>query len=373
MTLDAFVATNGPVIVHWPSDLDGGQRSALAALFRRVPYLGRAESPVSVDVLPNEVEVPPPNCEPSDGISRRDTEIVRVLSPAPGVKREDLERTSAEIQDEGWVDPPGTRWVFYRRPPNSLSGRPSSPGPKRRSVPSPHVARLALGGTVLPLITDCIRVAQKMRAAAMASHGTYSRNLCGKTEDGRQLDDPAEQHRHAHFLPYAADSRRDNRITHVIVYCPNGMTDSERRALLRIRFLRQDDNRPDLEVVCDGFGSTADFAGLNLFSAGSREWLSCTPLLLPRHPKRNGRHAFPEQIGAELVARGLPAPAEATTMERVRGRYRPVEFELRRDPFDSWPSTPALSVHLKFDTPITGPILLGRHSHYGLEQFLAVA
>ncbi|MBE3072414.1 MAG: type I-U CRISPR-associated protein Cas5/Cas6 [Acidobacteria bacterium] len=117
LTFDSFVAVDpaSRVVVHWPYELGDAEREVLSRLLERLPYVGRAESWCDAALLADDDAVAPANCLPSDGTPVLNTETVRVLCPGAGVQPADLERTTAGLQREGWTDPPGTRWVFYRR------------------------------------------------------------------------------------------------------------------------------------------------------------------------------------------------------------------------------------------------------------------
>ena len=210
LTIDAFVALGHckMVHVHWSVDLTDGERRALSLMARSVSYLGRAESWCEIEVLDDDGDRPEPNCAPvgEDGISS-DSRCIRVLCPAESMRQADLERTTSSLQREGWNEPPGTRWVLYHRPEAALSSA-SGPLPATIERPRPVAAELALGGQVLPLFTDAVLVAEQVRAAALSRHEAPSETLSGKASGGERLRD---QHRHAHYLPDARDSRNPSR------------------------------------------------------------------------------------------------------------------------------------------------------------------
>jgi CRISPR-associated protein Csb2 len=407
LVIDAFVVVERDerVIVRWPVELSGPERAALARLVARVNYLGRAEAWCEMELLPaNDDDVI--NCAPSDGSPARDTETVRVLCPAVGVTRADLERSTDEIQREGWSDPPGTRWVFYRRAAHALR-----PTPERRVVPTRATTRttvveLALGGTVLPRLLNAAPLAALVRSAVLgkyaARHGsTASRSLSGKSPDLQPLTD---QHQHAHFVPEARGT--DGRVSHVIVWAPEGFTAEDLEALAAVRVLNLKNlNTPAREratqskylaerevvgtlrqaaqardhmivpVLVSATGCEDDFRSRSTLFHRERAWRSRTPFVLPRHPKK-GREAAPEQLVRELTVRGLPKPE---TYEPVRGAAllgpdasdeqltRWVEFDVRRD--GRRPTTPVTGLRIRFAEPIDGPLLLGWGCHYGLGVF----
>jgi CRISPR-associated protein Csb2 len=379
MVFDTFVAIERSqrLVVHWPADPTPAQRRALAALASEVSYLGRAEAWCEMRVMGEAEDAPAPSCEPSDGGAAPGMTTERVLCAAGGFTAEDVSRTTAELQREGWSDPPGTRWVFYRRQRDALTpGLPSAPPAPVATRPT--VAELALGGTVLPLFTDAIRVADQIRRAAMSRFGTPpSRLLSGKDESG---DARHDQHQHAHYVPEARG--QTNRITHVVVYAPEGFGEAEQEALASIRYLEQDHGRPTLDVVLGGFGEARDFEKVSALFGVSRRWRSKTPFVLPRHPKK-GKDSAEEQLARELVQRGFPEPASVERSDGAAlfdpgagaaGKTRWLSFGMRRRRDrgnDAVTTTGFAGFALEFAEPQRGPILLGYGAHYGLGQFEA--
>ena len=375
LTIDAFVALDhrAMVYIHWPVALGEGERRALSLMARGVSYLGRAESWCEIEVVDDAGERPEPNCAPiGDDGGPGDPQGVRVLCPADGMRQQDLERTTSSLQREGWNDPPGTRWVLYQ-----LAGDALAPPAQATSVtpPGPRavVAEFALGGSVLPLFTDAVFVAQQVRAAALSRHEIPSEVLSGKARDGERLRD---QHRHAHYVP---DARRsDKRVSHVVVYAPTGFSESEQAALARVSFLAQRHNRPTLDVVLSGFGSADDLRKFTPLFGVSTRWRSRTPFVLIRHPRR-GKDTPGDQVARELQARGFPAPAGIIPIAGARlldptagesGVTRWVEFATTRPGRGHPPG--GFGFELAFTEPVRGPILLGYGCHYGLGQFEAL-
>jgi CRISPR-associated protein Csb2 len=374
LTIDAFVALDRqvPVHVHWPAKLTGEECHALATMARALSYLGRAESWCEMELLDDNALRPEPNCSPANGSGPAPgAQAVRVLCPAPDVTQEDIERTTTALQREGWSDPPGSRWVLYHRQADALT--PGVAPAAMPSCPRPTVAELAFGGSVLPLLTDAVIVAEQIRAAAMSRHGIPSETLSGKAADGSRL---LAQHRHAHYVPDARGHAK--RITHCLVYAPAGFSETEQAALTRVSFLVQRHNRPALDVVLSGFGDAPDFAGATPLLGVSRRWRSRTPFVLTRHARR-GKDSPAEQVVRELRLRGFPAPEEfvplvgaALTDPRAgdSGLTRWVEFHVQRRGRPHPPG--AVGFELLFAEPQQGPMLLGYGCHYGLGQFEAV-
>lgn len=412
MVFDTFVAlAPGDVVsVQWPCALEPGEREALDALARQVSYLGRAESWADLTLLPDDAPPGAPNCEPSDGAAAPGAVTVRVLCPAEGVTLADLERSTADLHREGWSEPPGSRQVFYRRQRDALSPQLKPPAPPvRRGTAPPTVAEFALGGAVLPRITDAVRVGDAFRDAVMSFWGgrRVSATFSGKYADAPRTD----PHRHAHFLPDARGAtvrgaRVADRITHLVVWAPEGFGEEEQEALRYVRYLRLpwrseqdrgDANRPraaepdDLDVVLDGFGVEADFTTTSpregdsrLFGPATR-WRSRTPFVLPRHMKAKREADQPEaQLRRELSLRrtrdaaGAEVPFPAVTVTprdhaELGTSARPTRWaEFRRWRPGDTHQTGFAGFTLEFAEPVAGPIALGYGAHYGLGQFEVV-
>lgn len=284
----------------------------------------------------------------------------------------DVGRTTAALQGERWSAPAAAQWILYHRGAKTLTSAPASPAahaPPQR----PTVAEFALGGLVLPPLTEAVLVAEQFRAAAMSRHGMPSETLAGKSADGERV---RGQHDHAHYVP---DSRgRATRVTHFLVYAPRGFSETEQAALARVSFLVQRRDRPVVDVVLSGFGDRDDFARVTPLFGRSTRWRSRTPFVLVRHPRR-GKDAPVDQVTRELTARGFPAPREVISAPGARltnphagntGLARWVEFEVTRRGRSHPPG--AFGFELEFREPVQGPILLGYGCHYGLGQFEAM-
>jgi CRISPR-associated protein Csb2 len=375
LTFDTFVALDrdATVYVHWPVELETAEHRALAAMAREVSYLGRAESWCDVELLNDGRSCPAPNCQPVNGAQvPGDVEPVRVLCPAESMTQDDLERTTAALQREGWSDPPGTRWIVYLRPSGALTARTPAASPSRY-VHRPTVAEFALGGRVLPLFTDALLVAEQMRAAALSLHTAPSETLSGRAADGAPL---RGQHRHAHYIPEARGAT--NRVTHVLVWAPAGLSETEQAALAGISFLTQRHNRPTLDVVLSGFGDRDDFVKASPLFGISRRWRSRTPFVPTRHTRR-GKELPADQVARELRRRDLTEPDEVIPLAGARlvdasagpsGLTRWIEFRTDRHGLPH--PRGAMGFELVFREPQQGPLLLGYGSHFGLGQFEAL-
>ncbi|MFW6114445.1 MAG: type I-U CRISPR-associated protein Csb2, partial [bacterium] len=338
---DAFVCVNrdSEVLAMWPdAELDNTHRATLNAILVNVNYLGRAESWCEARLLDSA------ECEPNATPVRGETpnanqELVRVLcadpggafegehvKPAGGTGRGARSRRphydplwhlcmdTAQLHHEKWSDPPGSAWVTYVRPSDCFH---PTPKPETRLVwhqPRVQVARYALDSTVLPLASETLAIAELARSALIylctktegrRVHGREwswkehkagrqpvdlapFRNLTGKDASGR----PLSGHRHAYYLP--TDEDGDGRLDHLTIVAEEGFASTEIKALDRLRFLKRSEELPQLSLLFTGMGSLDDFQPLPLRE--SRDWVSATPFLVTRHPKKNGRKRDPEEL-----------------------------------------------------------------------------
>lgn len=403
---DAFVSVerDHQLIVHWSNAvLDAAQREILAELLDRLSYLGRAESWCEarlLDRLEDGFEV---NCRPLGDAPwpQSGKELVRVLCPAPETAFSDehvrqkkgrpvyepawnLAIETAQLHKEKWSDAPGSRWVTYVREADCLQALPSRPRrPKRNSVF--HVARYALDLNVLPLATATLPLAERVRAALMACmpNNEPSRIFSGKEADGI----PCQGHAHAYFLP--TDDDGDGRLDHVTVFAREGFGEAELRAIDRLTRLSPRGEDHEIRLLLLGVAAAGEINSRPL--APTREWISATPYIATRYPKRKAdRRTFLEEDLRLELARfaertGSPFPQEVEPLVDEAGVFRlrtpgglaqrPLQFKRFRSGKTSDDGGRRLSgfYRLYFAEDVQGPIALGHSAHFGMGLFLPPA
>lgn len=268
------------------------------------------------------------------------------------------------------------------------------------------IARYALQGCRLPGVADTLPLAERVRAQAM---GLYSRvrqrqrfgrqvpldaeryrsaTLAGKDNDGR----PLAGHRHAFYLP--TDEDGDGRLDHVTILAEAGFDADEVRALEWLRSLPWNDGGR-LELFRIGLGRPEDFRAPLLGAAGV--WVSATPFVTPRYPKRRGRKRdrpeaysspgvfalhvlrqelerrtdLPHVLGIEdQPCLGTQAAGRISHPSQQRS-LRPSQFQrCRSKPGDDGGRRPAGGFRITFAEPVRGPLCLGYACHFGLGLFL---
>ena len=399
--------------------MDKNERGALKKLVANISYLGRAESWVEAEVEKNwNGEY---NCHwINDKGLQGNAERVRVLgvqSPDQyNMWREDFIRSetiqsrrkkpevppslwdalhteTSLLQKSGWSLAPGSSWIEYARPTDCF--RATYKHKEGTTADEPTIARYALYGKPLPLLTDTLFLGERLRQALMSQSKDLGNNgkhplplFSGKKTNGNPLND---DHSHAFYLP--SDDDDDGHIDHITVYAPNGFDNGAQTALGRIKKLWQRGS-DDLTLILVGIGSENDYGGfdhtkgLTRQLAASRFWISRTPFMLTRHPKtyRDGRPKVgadglqidsPEaQIRRELKRRGLPDPVSIKHQEITEaagGKIRWIQFRrIRKNGGGRLANPLGYGFLLEFKEPIVGPLALGYGCHFGLGQFVAI-
>ena len=406
LVFDAFVALDPreDVICAWPEvTLANGEKEAAEKLLAHLHYFGRAESWCTA-----RMAEPPPdaacNCRSIDadtGEIPPGTEPVQVLAPDPATWNTwgygekacrpsppwNLLAETADLHKERWSDPPGSRWLTYLRPANAFAPEPiQRPSSAARPV---HVVRYALDGTVLPLLTEAVYVAETARRYAQGFFGKLfdgepSLVLSGKAPDGT----PLSGHRHTFFLP--TDEDGDARLDHLTLFAADGFApDRELKALDELRGMHGPGGT-ELRLLLLGWGSLADFASVPLL-AQARTWCSITPYVPTRHYKRRGRQRDTGGEADFLIAvlredlnrRGFPDPTDIRILDRCQVRphgstapprrsFRWLQFRRERLTGSGLRgSHPGVGFHIQFPQAVRGPLALGYGCHFGLGLFAA--
>lgn len=404
LVIDAFVRPESALGIEWPADVNPAQRDLLARLLERLGYLGRAESRVKAQLVPEE-ELPQ-GMPVSTQRREPDDEPVRLLAPvasseyeawrqgvagAPQDLLDALQAETSALQKDKWSAPPGSRELVYWRPAGAFSQIPfRRPSLGIYEFTGTDSALFALATDtkrdVLPLMERALPTMDLFRRALLSKVGDEQQlgkcpELTGKDEQGQ----PSQgAHVHAHFIPLSLDARNRGRIDHVFVYAPMGLGPLAQNAMrsLRKTWAKGVD---DIAVTLLGLGSRDSFRKIGgyvvpEFAAGTT-WVSRTPFIPPRYLKPEGKDSLEGQVGAELRRRALPELVGNPTVSILTDSDAAEHAEARR--FRHFartrgrggkPETPPglfrLSITLK--SPIAGPLCLGWGCHFGLGLFVPV-
>ena len=302
----------------------------------------------------------------------------------PATAFEALCTDTAAWQKLGWGRPPASVWVDYAPPLSSSRRVVPAPLPLRSARDPATAALLSIGGPgkntqLLPGRARGLLLADALHRAAAGLHPAPV--FTGRGADGRPLPGP---HPHAHWLPLCLNGR--SQIDHVLVYAPGpdggGWLDADAVAALGAIHGAWSKGIAELRVTLVGVGSVPRIREALTQQrrhapelASARVWRSVTPFV-PRMWLSRGRKRLENQVLEELAERGLP-PAEVRRLDlrdhpRLRGHElrRPKE---RRSPDPGKPRAVPHAVGLRFAEPVSGPITLGRHGHFGLGLLAAEA
>jgi CRISPR-associated protein Csb2 len=414
---DTFIQSNQPLGIAWDVELTGPQRDALGMLCERLGYLGRAESIVEATLLPDDAPFSP-NSVPladEDGIGEGD-ELVRVLcasapeeygiwygtnrpreepktkakkakSAGPGLPASIFEAMHAEtgvLQSQGWLIPPGSRWVDYTR--KIAAFEPESIRPKRSDTKRVTVARFAIASSVLPRITQAVSVADRLHKTIVSyadrrplvNPGIFT----GKGSGGQPLTD----HQHTHIFCELGETR--DSIGYVTLYAPGGYDAEARRVIedmQRSRLWGRGDH--DINLILLGFGDVDTF-DTPIFQR-SKRWTSLTPFVSTRHAKHHadGRPKLdadgwpigsPAQDLRRLIKQDRPeipkiSPPMPTITVRPERDVRVLQFQTERFRGEGRHGHQAAAAFtLEFEHEIQGPLAFGYGSHFGLGLFVPV-
>lgn len=234
--------------------------------------------------------------------------------------------------------------------------------------------------SALPSVTRSLPQAEMIHKAVIcrAANGTKIRcpELTGKDEHDRPLRDG---HGHAHTIP--ADLDDDGRLDHILIYARMGLRDAAQRAIRSLKRTWTKGGAGDLQVAVVGTGDLDMLRRLQHPSdrriheilgppEGSRVWESATPFVLPKTIDRRSKRRIPGQINAELASRQLPV---AESVEIDPDLTRKLRHYVRRRTRGSVPPRmdAGYGLRLTFAEPVSGPLLLGYASHFGLGLFAA--
>ena len=364
-TLDTFVVTNrdATIWVEWPVSLHGEHMDALQQLVEGVRYLGRAESIVEIAVVPERGigAVVAPGAHAGNGTT------VRLLAPSAPFDVGSLVQTTLQIRKQRQLNPVGTQWVSYLRPPVAAPTRQQHELPPRVA----SAMRFAIADGVLPSRFDAVVLGDLVRRACMSRHSERSEAFAGKDADGIPL---RGLHGHAHYISLtpvlsSGHTQGSERLNTVVVWAPAGFDESEIAAAEGLRDLRSAefiDGVKHRRVTLLGSGSIGDMAPELV--GPSEVWQSVTPYSPVHHHRGSLEKQLLADVCRELESRGLPPAVELDLVEgpwlQFR-RYRPGKERIQR-------SRPAHGLRLRFASPVEGPLVIGQLSHFGLGLFSPV-
>jgi len=339
-----------------------GVVDALDAAARRVPYLGRSTgiALLAAAAADGDLTAPPVGVgegwsvfEPCDMLQAQTS--LRV--PYPGY----LDQLDAQFE----ADRPA--WEVSRSRGYRL--RDDRPAAAARAAPAPSVypdvvvfrfAGLRPQGRLM------VRFTEALRSRVLAAVGADApAALHGHGADGRP---------HVGFLalPDVGGEYADGHLLGLAVAVPDLPADQRRRILGAVLGMRESDalggvllrvpDLGDVELVYQPGLVRPWGASPQRWRRGSRRWVTATPVVLDRYPKK------PELLAAEVLRSvrmlGLPDPVDVrvSTEPLLPGAVRLRPNDLPRQV----QGRPFRHVALDFDRTVAGPLLLGAGRYLGV-------
>jgi CRISPR-associated protein Csb2 len=346
--------------VVWPDARpDATTQAALARLARRIPYLGRTTCPVALAVgsdvgprRPGWVRYVPV------GLGQPLAAALRV--PYPGY-------TSQLLNAYG----DGRRAWEVTRPPIPYDVADAKPA-RVPAAASPYADLVVFGlarGAARFAGQSLLSLTVTLRQALISRISTgVPAQVSGHGANGRP---------HVAYLALvdAGHENADGHVLGVALAVPRQMPGAEVSQVLAATVsdpLRSLTVRRDHDVAVSyeplramPFGLVAE-RWTRQSRGGARRWVTVTPLMLDRHPRRS--HTLVAEVGQALVRAGYPPPAEvevspaALTGGAVH-RPRPQTIPAGR------PRLPMTHARVIFSQPVTGPVLAGSMRYLGLGLF----
>lgn len=367
LAVDAFavVPAHDEVRVRWNAALDPREQHVLRRLLSQLTYLGRAESLCDAHLSDAGPADEPLAVRPLPRESGDDA--VDVLVPNSPLDLDALTVSTTQVRAGNRRRiPPGARMVRYSRP------EPFVPS-KRRLAKAPPLAeavRWSLAGRALPSRHAAVAVATLLRRSAMSRAGSNGRPipgvLHGKVANGFEME-RQQGHRHAHWVAFGdADGRL---LTTVVAWAHDGFDSDVVAGMAKVHqmFPRGIRDFGPQRIALEDWGDIEAVAPELV--GPSRRWHSYTPFAPSIHRKKEPNYeAFLlSAVRRELEWRELPSDQVSVEMvpgaPRAYRTHRP-DKERLRDSRRAW------GLRLHFDEEVSGPIVLGALSHFGLGLFL---
>ncbi|WP_147680562.1 type I-U CRISPR-associated protein Csb2 [Actinomyces ruminicola] len=336
-----------------------GVVAELDRLARRVPYLGRSTSTVTLAFSRVADPTPLPGLTTYEPTIGRSPLSIRV--PYPGY----LDELNALYQDDqpAWQAAGPRARRFYREAGADADEETPAVDECLSAYPDLVILRfeeLRPSGNLVSIFTEALR-----------------RKVMGQTEDPL----PPALHGHGtpglpHVaylgLPFVGNEHADGQLMALAVAIP-GLEHDERLRILR-GILGEDPER-EISLRVSGFRQAFKLryapderlpytSTVERWARASRTWATATPLVLDRYPKD---HDLAAVVAESFVNAGLPEPHEVEVSKEpmLYGavRLKPQELPKR--------CQGRLYTHARvtFDRPVHGPILAGAGRYFGVGLF----
>lgn len=312
-------------------DLSPEAATWLQEAARNLTHIGRSQSQVIADVI-SDSKAPVPEWQPDDRGE------VLYSTPYPGRLR-DLDRAFVAGQ-------------YAQRSPMSAYRQ------RVNRYPSSHWRELIVLKPERRLyMTRAVQVAEAVRKAVLSVFG----------DDAPEwVHGHASDNHHMAVTPLANVGHRyaDGMMVGIGLWLPSHLNRKQRAEMAYkiagIKHLKT--GGLDFPVTVQKVDQAATRSAT--WTRLSKTWASVTPVVLDKHPKK-GKISAEQIIASSCVHAGLPKPIDVqiSSSSAVRGVPISREFKTRRNGHQYYHAT------LEFDTPVWGPVLIGRERFYGLGMF----
>lgn len=333
---------------------DADTLSRLAELARRVPYLGRATSPVTLTVSGT---VPEPQQRWAVFVPTLSGErsVASLRVPYPGY----LDQLDRVYEGGGRAWEVGRPLTYQRETPEPVP-RPSGPFSDLIVFGCASKTQRPPGDWLLTL-TSTLRKAVMQRLGTELPAQVHGHGAKGHHVGYLALPDVAHPHADGHVLgvalalPRAMAPQDANRVLAAVVDDPLTELTIDRRRPLRVEY---DPYRTHPRRLDPDWWAAAP--------EGARRWVTATPLMLDRYPK--SRDTPFEMIAESFVCAGYPRPkdieiAPAALVRGALNRPRPGTYPEGR------PRRKLLHVRVEFEQSLLGPVIAGSMRYLGLGLF----
>ncbi|MCD0449406.1 type I-U CRISPR-associated protein Csb2 [Actinocorallia sp. API 0066] len=345
--------------VVWPAaEALPGTVEAVRALARRVPYLGRSTSPVTLRV--EDVAVRPrESWERFRPAQPGERAAVPLRVPYPGYTSR--LREAYEEGSRAWEESSSIPYVRVEEEQIRDADAVASPFEELLVFPFER-------GTVKPSGDSLLALTSRLREAVMSRIGTnIPPQVSGHgSEDRRHLAYLA--------LPDVGHEHASGRILGVALGIPADLPSDDYAVLWEAVVERPLDHLWLTRQTQVKLEHPLEFSPLQGVqpgrwtggAGGSHGWTTVAPLMLDRFPKRrNGDEAVLRELAASVVRAGYPEP------EKVEFAEAPmITGGLHRIPRRSFPEgrpmKPLVHARVTFAAPQVGPVLVGAFRYLGL-------
>jgi len=385
-----ILAPDAQILWYWPAvELPAELMLLLDSLLQRILYFGRAES----YCIMRRLDTLPENAKPNCILLAKDAgnmSPVLVSHPEGQLNLESLLSSTDNLS--GHPIPPGTAWYYAKLPEQPPLIRPAvaATGQQRGY----NCIQFTIGSHVNPPIIRWVKLTERFRGRVLkclchamtgdqrSHYGTLTAEqrskislISGKDAYGK----PTEGHHHAYFLLWPDEN---NHPTRLVVWRRKPFTAEEVMALLEASILpiSWENTAPEWSVRLVPLPSeTPPPFGL---VEEARIWQSATPFVPPtaRHRFRNNGRLrnteSPERIATKLIqSSGKSMPSRVTKikgddsttwMNLHETRERRQQRRETRTPL----VRPGFHLKIEFENPVTGPLIIGDSSHFGLGLFV---